>query len=343
MSISVICRTACAIVMVALAGEAMATDDNVPTTKGFSGNVLFGAGYIDLESNLFRGNKLLDVSNETINTVNDSPDSNNDTFPVITGEVDYTFGDRWQVFLGSDVGDLATLDFSQRLGIRKQWDQVGVFGLALLFTGAPAEVWQDPYLTGTPRSDTDRDSTGVRLDWWKILDSGFFLQLKTRKIDVKDEASGTDPALGLSPGEIALLRRDGDDSRLTVGYRWKDGRNLWQPEITAGQNDRDGDAMNADVVGFQLTYSYLGELWTMVATGGYSQSSYDKANPVYGKKIDSDAYTLGFTAIRKLDFGDGNWRLFGTVAYADDNSDVNFHDSTASSIILGGGYSFGRK
>ena len=66
-----------------------------------------------------------------------------------------------------------TLDFNTRLGIRKQWDQVGIMGVSLLFSGLPAEVWEDPYLVGTPRSDTDRDSSGLRLDWCRVVFIGF--------------------------------------------------------------------------------------------------------------------------------------------------------------------------
>jgi hypothetical protein len=322
---------------------AMAADDKVPTTNGFYGNIIFGVGYLDLESNLLKGNKLLDVENETISSVFQAPDSESDTYPFVTGEFGWTFGDRWQAYFGNDIGNLVTLDFSQRLGIRKAWDGVGVVGIAALLSGLPAEVWEDPYLAGTPRSDTDRDSTGVGLDWWRILDSGFFLQLKTREIDIDNEQSGTDPALGLTPAEINQLRRDGDDSRITLGYRWEDGKNTWQPELVVGEDDRDGEAVSADVTGLKLTYSFAGELWTMIATGSFFKSDYDQANPIYGQKIDSDAYALGFTAFRKLDWGGGGWSVFGSLAYGDEDSDVNFHDGTATGVNLGAAYRFGTR
>ncbi len=323
------------------AGAAYASDDKVRTEHGFYGNVLFGAGYLDLESNLIAGNKLVDVEDSSIQSVTQSPDSNDDVFPFISGEVNYAFGDRWEAFFGGSIEDYVTLDFSTRLGIRKQWDQVGIVGIGLLFSGLPPEVYEDPYLVGTPRNDTDRDSSGLRFDWWRILDSNFFLQISTREIDVDNERSGTDPALGLTSDEILLLRRDGDDRRVTLGYRWVNGPHLVQPEVTIGENDRDGDAISADTAAVQLTYSYDEGDWRWVAVGSFFNYDYDRANPVYDRKVDSDGYALSVTGFRKLHTGDGNWRAFGSATYADEDSDVNFHDSTALGFNLGVAYFFG--
>jgi hypothetical protein len=334
-------RLLSAAVLACTVTPAFASDDRISTNPGFHGNVLFGGGYIDLESNLVSGNKLIDVKDSSIQSVNQSPESNDDAFPIISGEVNYAFGDRWEAFFGGSLEDYVTLDFNTRLGLRKQWDQVGIMGLSLLFTGLPAEVWEDPYLAGTPRSDTDRDSSGLRLDWWHILESNFYLQLVTREIDIDNEASGTDPALGLTPDEILLLRRDGDDRRITVGYRWENGPHTLQPEITIGEDDRDGDAVAADTSAVQLTYSYKATDWRWVSTAQYFNADHDAANPVYDRRIDSDGYALSLAGFRKLHVGDNNWSAYGSLTYADSDSDVDFHDATAFGLTLGVAYFFG--
>ena len=137
------------------------------------------------------------------------------------------------------------------------------------------------------------DSSGLRLDWWRILDSNFYLQLVTREIDIDNEASGTDPALGLTPDEILLLRRDGDDRRIRLGYRWTDGPHTLQPEITIGEDDRDGGAVAADTSAVQLTYSYGANEWRWVSTAQYFNTDYDAANPVYDRRTDSDGGVAG--------------------------------------------------
>jgi len=332
-----------ALTAAAVALPAMAADDRVSSTRGFHGNVLLGAGYVDLESNLVAGNDLIDAKSKTIQSVNQSPDSNDAAFPVVSGEVNYSFGNGWEAFFGGNIEDYVTMDFATRLGVRKDWDGVGVTGLSAVFSGLPADVYEDPYLVGVPRSTTERDSTGVRFDWWRILDSNFFFQFQTRKIDVDTERSGTDPALGLTASEISLLRRDGDDSRYTLGYRWQNGDHLFQPEISFGEDDRDGDAVGGDVAGGKLTYSYFATDWTLVASGSFRSKDYDAANPVYDKKTDSDEYAVALSGFYKVGWGDGNWQLFGSMAYGDSDSDVDFHDASVFSASLGVAYFFGKR
>ncbi|WP_162846178.1 DUF2860 family protein [Seongchinamella sediminis] len=320
-----------------------ATDDKVRAEKGFYGNLLFGGGYLDLKSNLVSGNKLIDIGDDTIQSVNQSPDSNSDVYPSFSGEVNYAFGNRMEAFFGSSLEDLVTLDLSSRLGIRKEWDEAGVTGISLLFSGIPGEVWEDPYLAGSPRNDADRDSRGLRFDWRRIFGSNIYVQISTRDIDIDNERSGTDPALGLTTGEIQLLRRDGNDSRFALGYRWKNGNHILQPELIVGATDRDGDALSADTSSAKLTYGYVGMDWNLAATAQFLNSDFDQANPVYGRKLDSDGYVFNVTTFRNLAMGHGNWRAFGSLVYADINSDVDFHDASAFGVNLGLAYFFGHK
>lgn len=325
------------------AAPVFATDDRVPEVPGFHGNLLLGAGYFDLESNLVAGNDLIDASTNTIASVTQPAPSNDTTYAIVSGELSYVFGNRWEGFFGVSIEDYVTLDFSMRLGLRKQWDGVGVLGASLVTTAVlPTEAWQDPYLVGMPRLATEVDSNGLRLDWWRIFGTGFFAQLQSRDIEVETEGSGTDSALGLSADEILLLRRDGTDSRATVGYRWENGRHMWQPQLTFTTADRDGDAVASEATALQLSYGYRGEAWTLVAAASVIQREYDAANPVYGVKTDADGYALSLSAFRKLDIGTGDWRAFANVIHAENDSDVDFHDSAAFAASVGVAYFFGR-
>jgi len=323
----------------------MAADDRVSSTRGFHGNILLGAGYIDLESNLVAGNDLVDAKSRTIQSVNQSPDSNDTAFPVVSGEVNYSFGNGWEAFFGGNIEDYVSMDFATRLGVRKDWDGVGVTGLSAVFSGLPADVYEDPYLVGAPRRTTERDSTGVRFDWWRILDSNFFFQFQTRSIDIDTERSGAAllAADELTEADVRLLRRDGDDSRYTLGYRWQNGAHLLQPEVIFGEDDRDGDAVAGDILNAKLTYSYFATDWTLVTSGTYFSKDFDKANPVYDKKVDDDGYALAVSGFYKVGWGDGNWQLFGSLVYADNDSDVDFHDTSIFSANLGVAYFFGKR
>ena len=333
------------IVQLALfSGAAMAGKDGVTEDAGFSADILLAAGYIDLENSYVAGNKLIDVKNNTISGYG-SPKAESDTFPFFTGVVNYTFDNRLQAYFGSDLQDLATLDLAQNLGIRKQWDGVGVMGGSLLLSGIPGEVWEDPYLLNSPRRDTDRDSTGIEFDWWRILDSNFFLELSARDIDIKNETSGS----AINYNNVvcydacrSLLRRDGTDTRLTLGYRWKNGSSVWQPEITAGKDDRDGNAISRDLIDLKLSYSYIGDVWMTVASVAYTDSQYDKPNPIFNQRTDSDGFAASISLLRKLELGDGNWSVVGNVIASNTDSKVNFNDSSVLGVFAGVNYAFGK-
>jgi Protein of unknown function (DUF2860) len=339
-------RSLIAVPLALLASAAMAAKGGITEEVGFSGNVLFGAGYLDIENSYIAGNSLIDVKNSTISGFG-SPNGESDIYPVFTGEVNYTFEDRWQLFFGNDLEDLATLDTVQKLGVRKQWDGVGVMGGSLLLSGIPGEVWEDPYLLNVSRSDTDRDSMGIQFDWYRILNSNFFLTLNTREIDIDNEQSGqqfcNDPGNGIVDPSACLnsLRRDGDDSRLSVGYRWKNGSSVWEPQITVGEDDRDGNAISRDVMALKLSYSYLGEVWIPVASVAYLDYEYDATNPVFNQRTDADGYAVSFSVFRKLELWDGNWSAVGNVVVSDIDSRVNFNDSYAFGLNAGVNYAFG--
>lgn len=329
-----------AIPLALFAGAASAAKDGITENEGFSGNILAGAGYVDIENSYLAGNNLVDVENVRISNYF-APQGESDTYPVIVAEVNYTFGNGWQVFFGTDLQDLTTLDMVQKLGVRKQWDGLGVMGLSVLASGMPAEVWQDPFLLDAPRVDTDRDSTGAQFDWYQILDSNFYLELSTREIDIDVEDSGSS-VLGCDASCASQLLRDGDNSRLTVGYRWKNGNQVWEPEITVGEDDRDGGAVSSDVRNLKLSHSYLGDQWTTVTSVAFVDKEYDQIHPIFGQATDSDGYIASFSVRRKLDLGDGNWSVIGNVVIADIDSDVDFNDTSATGINIGADYAFGR-
>jgi hypothetical protein len=319
----------------AMAGKAGVTED-----EGWSGNVLLGAGYVDIENSYLAGNSLIDVENTTIADYS-GPQGESDSYPIITGAVNYTFGDGWQAFFGSDLQDLASLDTVQGLGIRKQFDSGGVFGVSLLTSGVlPAEVWQDPYDTDGARSDTDRESTGVQFDWYQILGSNFFAELSTREIELDDETSGSSVFV-CGVDCMNQLRRDGDDSRLKVGYRWERGNSVWEPELTVGEDDRDGAAVSKDVQNVKLTHTYMGDMWSTVTSVAHLDHEYDALNPILGS-TDADGYAASFSAKRKMDWGNGNWSLVGNVVISDLDSDADFNDATATGINIGANYAFGK-
>ncbi len=327
-------------VLAVTGSAAVAAIEPFPNEDGWSGFGIFGLGYMDAKSNLIAGNTLIDIGTDPVATVNDSPRSEDDAFPFLTGEIRYTWAEPGtQVFLGSTIEDIVTLDFAQQLGVRKATENMGTFQLGLLFSGVPAEVWEDPYVEGISRNETDRDSNGFRFQWDRIGGSELELQITVRDIDIDVERSGE--FLALTDAERQLLERDGDQIRTQVNYRFMNGPHLLQPELGYLDNDRDGGAMAADGLYGGVLYAYFGQPATFVASATFGQQDYDEPNPVYGRRLDSDYYAFSGTLLYTLPTASKRWQAVGVLTYAEDDSDVNFHDFEVFSVNLGVRYLFG--
>ncbi len=111
--------------------------------------------------------------------------------PVIGLELAYTFAStRTQIFLGNQLEDYIRFDFSTRAGVRQEIGKAGIIGASFLQTPLATEVWEDPFLTGSERSETDRTSDGYRLIWDNIYGTGLELRYSAREVDIDRERSG---------------------------------------------------------------------------------------------------------------------------------------------------------
>lgn len=337
-----------AVVACAIAPAAQAIEP-IPETPGWRGFVLAGAGYLDFRTNLVAGNTIVDVGNSTIASVNDPPESDSATLPVITGEVNYTFGNRSQVFFGTSLEDAVTLDAVTQLGLRKDLGSAGALQAGILFSGIPGEVWEDPYAEGVVRDATDRDSSGLRFQWDRIMGSAFEFTLSYRDISIDTERSG-EGVLSVTCDAAcqALLVRDGDQYTVDLSYLFRLGqgqrpRHLLRPMVRYRMDDRDGDAIAGDGYRLQLSYIYLGDGFTLASNAAFGAQSYDEANPIYGVKTDSDLLAVDATLFYRLPAESGRWQLVGHVLWGEDDSDVDFHDNEVTMVSLGVMYRFGER
>ena len=321
----------------------------IPSTPGWRGFVLGGVGYLDLKSNLVAGNNLLDIGHPVIESVNQRPRSDDAVHPVITGEVNYTFGNSWQVFFGTSLEDAVTLDGVTQLGARKDLGTAGIVQGGVLFSGIPTQVWEDPYAEGVRRQETDRDSTGARLQWDRVLGSAFELTFSWRDISIDTERSGEGvTSVSCDAACQEQLRRDGDQYQFDASYLFRLGegrRHLVRPMIRYTINDREGDAISGDAYRLQLSYVFIGSgaSYSVASNVAYVSSSQDARNPIFGRKTDSDGVVLDTTLFYRLPTDSGRWQAVGSVLWGEDDSQVNFHDAEVTSVSLGLLYRFGAR
>ena len=182
-------RSLLALLTVSVAPAAFGIEP-IPSTPGWRGFVVGGAGYVDLTSNLVAGNNLIDIGQPVIDSVAQRPRSDDTFHPVVTGEINYTFSNGWQAFFGTSLEDAVTLDGVTQLGTRKDMGSAGILQGGVLFSGIPTQVWEDPYAEGVQREETDRDSTGLRLQWDRVLGTALELTVSYRDVAIDTERSG---------------------------------------------------------------------------------------------------------------------------------------------------------
>jgi hypothetical protein len=335
-----------AILGVGIAPAAMAIEP-IPSTPGWRGFIVGGVGYLDLKSNLVAGNDLVDIGHPVIQSVNQSPRSDDAVHPVITGEINYTFGNSWQAFFGTSLEDAVTLDGVTQLGARKDLGSAGIVQGGILFSGIPTQVWADPYAESVRRKETDRDSTGARLQWDRVLGSAFELTFSWRDISIDSEQSGEGvTSVSCDATCQQLLRRDGDQYMFDASYLFRLGegrKHLLRPMVRYTINDREGDAISGDAYRLQLSYVFIGDGYTVASNAAYGSSSQDARNPIFGRKTNSDGVVVDATLFYRLPTDSRRWQAVGSVLWGEDDSDVNFHDTEVTSVSLGLMYRFGAR
>ena len=313
----------------------------MPNTSGFSGFVLPGFGYLDIETNMVAKIGNFDLSKRTIKSRNRSPRSESTGIVNLPFRLAYTFDNlKTQLFIGTELIDLVRFDVNQQIGIKQQIDGFGMIQAGLLFSGIAAEVWKDPYLENGRRSKTDRDITGIRLVWDRILDSDFELTYTYREIDIHSERSGRSVA-GLTYRQSRLLRRDSDQHSIRILYNFTiRPKHRIEPSFTYLYDDRDGSARKNDQYVFKLTYNYTGDPLSLVFNGEIGWADYDKRNPIYRKKQDDDIYGVDLTLFYKNPWGcslagSEPMRFYLLGAYYKRDPDIDFYEEKATLISAG--------
>ena len=338
----------CLLAMLAIgAVPAAQAIEPIPSTPGLRGFVVLGVGYSDVKSNTVAGNNLIEIGQPVIDSVAQRPESDDTFHPVVTGEINYTFGNGWQAFFGTSLEDAVTLDGVTQLGARKDIGSAGVLQGGILFSGIPTQVWEDPYAEGVQRKETDRDSTGLRLQWDRVLGSALELTFSYRDISIDTERSGEGVASVTCIASCQdLLRRDGDQYSFDVSYLYRLGEgktHLLRPMVRYTVDDRDGEAMSSDGYRLQLSYVFLGQGYNVASNLAYGSSRFDERNPIFNARTDSDGIAIDSTLFYRLPIEGGRWQAVGSVLWAESDSDVSFHDNEIFMVSVGVMYRFGAR
>jgi hypothetical protein len=314
----------------------------IPQDSGFSGFINLGAGAITAKSNTIAGNNLATIGKERIDSLTESPDSENEVIPLINGELAYTFAStRTQLYLGNSLEDFIRFETATLAGVRQELPDKSIVALSYVFSAIRTEVWADPYVVGQDRTETDRTSSGLRLGYDKILGSDFEIQFTWRSIDLDDERSGL-TQLGLPPDQAKLLNREGDSYEFEVIYpfRFKQGKHILAPAFSYRRLGLDGEAMANDRYQGQLTYAYMGEKFSIAGNLILGIADADEINPIYLEKREDDIYGVSLSVFYRKFLDVQGLSLVGTAAYFRSDSNIDFYDTTIGLLGLSVLYRF---
>ena len=327
-------RTLGVVALIAITNLSMAVEP-LPKEKGLNGFINLGAGVITTKSNTLAGNVIADVGDETIDNINDPPrGTDTRAIPALSFMVGYYWDtSRTYFFFGNQLEDLIRYDFTGRIGVKKGVGKECILSFEIVQNAIPAQVWEDPYLTGVRREDTDRTMTGVRLTWDRIGGSNLEVSVTGRDIDIDNEKSGQSQPL--TPAERRLLDRNGDLSITEVLYRFGRGKkHRIYPAIRFINYDTDGTAMANDTVRGQLTYAFRGKRTLLTGNLFVASADFDAVNPLYGVTRDDDMLGLTVTTFFGGLFGSKNWAGVINAAYFDLDSNIDFYDSKVSVLTF---------
>jgi hypothetical protein len=318
----------------------------IPDDAGWSGYLNIGVGAGSSESNMLAGISSVDLGDEQVSGLDQSPDDEDIVLPALQFEIAYTFnGMGTQLYLSNQVDDHLNFDLDTtletHLGARQDVGEIGVVDFSLAASAIPTDVWKDPYLVNEDRGDTERTSNGIHIVWDSIFGSPFKFAWSSREIEIDDERSGEAGNLGLTSREQLSLRRTGDFDRVDLNYSWKiNDRHTLVPGIGYLDYDLDGAAMAEDGLVVQLKHSYEKNRWRVVSKVFYEDLESDEVNPIYGKERELETIGGIMTVFYTKPLGLKDWTANAGVAYYDGDSNIDFYDSSFGLVSIGMLYRF---
>ena len=316
----------------------------VPEKSGWSGHVNIGAGVGSYESNMIAGISSIDLGQEKISNLRDSPGSEDFVLPAVHFELAYTLGEnRTQFYLGNQVADALSVDLETtlqtHLGVRQEVPGITLVDISLAASSLPIDVWKDPYMVDSNRGDTERTVSGLHITFDSLFDTPLEVSWSATEVEIDDERSGA--ALGLSRADQRLLRRKGMIYNLDLNYEWKiNERHRLVPMIGWVDFDLDGDAMAQDGPALVLKHMYQLNRWLVVSQVFYQDLESDTRNPIYADERDMEIIGGTVTVFYAKPFGLEHWDATATLGYQEDDSNIDFYDTSFGLFSVGMFYRF---
>ncbi len=218
--------------------------------SGFSGELTVLGGITSTNSNLSTNGQ--ENRQGLLNTRGSR--ENTGVFGAL-GNIAYTFGednDR-QFFAGTSREDIAVGNVALEVGYKQMLTSGTKLTISYLPTLLSEDVWSDPFLMNSARTETERSGNALRLKFDSIGNSPVSVDVAYAWSEIDDERSGS--GSGLTTEEQNQLRRSSDSVYTKVSYRHflEPGRGF-SPAFIYRNSEADGSAMAHYSAGGELSY-----------------------------------------------------------------------------------------
>ncbi|MGL1931536.1 MAG: DUF2860 domain-containing protein [Desulfotalea sp.] len=284
-------------------------------TNSFSGRIGIGAIFIDSGNNLNPSS-----SEKRLGSLDSGADRKSTVVPVILPEVTWDVGEPEgiKLYFATDPAIDEVGGFAFNLGASYKLRGVGILDTAVFFTPFE-EAWENPYVIGVDRKETDTSKYGFKVGLNRIMDTGFRANFVYLKDDIDEDVIG---AL------IPELARDGSIYSLNMSYSHYIGENLeLRPRVSFRSGDYDGEANSFMKYKIDFEARYKTGNWMIIPRIYFSHSDFDENNPIFDKTRDNDSYGFSLMTTYTAPFNWDNWSVTGLASLSKGDSNIDFYDT----------------
>ncbi len=285
-------------------------------SQGFSGRIQAGAGYVTSTDQL---KKDVDKRLDGLSTNADRFDRG---LPLVLLDLRYTFASGRQLYFGTPMesGGRPGLSLGAVVPV-KDGSKLDMS----VFSRPFEKVWQDPYLVGERREDTDKTTYGAKLSYTDILGTPVKVSYSLANADVDDDEIGE---------RFDTLERDGWLHEAQIAYAIPMGRGMsFVPSFEFSLGDLDGDANSYKGYELKLGLKKFASGYMFNLFAGIGLNDYDDTHPIFEKTREDISYSAFavFTRSKLL----GKKPLFSSLiaGYRHRDSNISFLDADT---FLGG-------
>ena len=309
--------------------------------SGWEFTLSLNTGYVSGQSNIAVGD-----DNEVIDSLDSKGESEDSLIIFPFARVQYTTEDLdTQFFLGNSREQIAISQFQYELGVTHQFSNKSKL-TAAYFPELPFfnEAWQDPFVVGEVRVETDHNTQGGRIELTRIAGGPFTLKYAYARSRFDDDSSGetlSEDGIELSAKQLQSLQRDSNYHRIVVESMFPvASKTFLKPALQYTLRDADGNANSYLNYDFKLALIVFRGRHTSITTFNIGSTLYEHKNPIFDAKQDS--LNMGIFSIysyaQPFDWEGVTFTLL--AGYSEENADITFYDKKALIFSTGLAYTF---